>query len=228
MPKVLIVEDDKFQNQTLASWFSKRGYSVDQCYNCADAQTFLMVSTYDLIMLDWELPDGEGVKMLNEQRHKGLVTPVIILTGKSTIDDKEIGFDSGADDYLTKPFQERELDARVKAILRRPPTYVDSEIKVGDLIVCQTERVVRAKDGTVALTPKEFEVFLFLSRHLGTVFSPEAILMRAWGTDSETTSDNIRKYIQRIRTKLQDGSRAVSIVNHHGLGYSLHVESEES
>ncbi|MBX9695904.1 MAG: response regulator transcription factor [Cyanobacteria bacterium] len=227
MPKILIVEDDRFQNETLASWFTHRGYSVDQCFNCGDAATFLLVSTYDLILLDWELPDGDGVTMLRKQRHRGLATPVLILTGKSTLDDKELGFDSGADDYLTKPFQERELEARVKALLRRPPTYISSEIQVGDLTVCQSERIVKTRDGNLALTPREFEVFLFLARNLGTVFSPEAILLRAWDTKTETTSDNVRKYIQRIRSKLQNSSKLVSISTHHGLGYALQIEREE-
>ncbi len=228
MPKVLIVEDDQFQNETLASWFTQRGYSVDQCFSCGDAATYLLVSTYDLILLDWELPDGEGVSMLQKQRRRGLVTPVIMLTGKGTLDDKEVGFESGADDYLTKPFQERELEARVKALLRRPPTYVSSEMQVGDLIVCQSERIVKTSDGSLALTPREFEVFLFLARNQGTVFSPEAILKRAWDTETETTSDNVRKYIQRIRSKLQNGSQRVSISTHHGAGYALQIENAET
>lgn len=226
MTKVLILEDDKWQNQTLADWLSQRGFTVDQCFTCAEAATCLAVSSYDLILMDWNLPDGEGVDFLNRNRKRGLTTPVLMLTGKSTIDDKEIGFESGADDYLTKPYLERELDARLKALLRRPSSYLENQITVGDLIICQTEKTVKNSNGTIPLTPKEFEVLVFLARHLGTVFSPEAILKRAWDTDSETTSDNVRKYIQRIRSKLESHKSSASIATHHSLGYSLHESSD--
>ncbi len=227
MPKVLIVEDDEWQNQTLADWLTQRGYTVDRCFSCAEASTCLSVSSYDLMILDWNLPDGEGVDFLTRQRKRGLATPTLMLTGKATLDDKEHGFESGADDYLTKPYQERELEARVKALLRRPASYINDQLVVGDLTFSQTERSVKSSNGkTIPLTPKEFEVLLFLARNLGTTFSPEAILKRAWDTETETTSDNVRKYIQRIRSKLESHKCSVAIETHHSLGYSLHEKRD--
>lgn len=221
MPKVLVVEDDKMQNQTLADWFTDQDYSVDQAYSCLEAETCLAVSSYDLIVMDWELPDGEGIAIISRCRKKGIMTPVLMLTGKGTLDDKEQGFESGADDYLTKPFQERELAARVKALLRRPATYIADVIRVGDLDIYQSEKVVKRDKVTIPLTPKEFEILSFLSKSPNTVFSAEAILRRVWETDAETTADNIRKYIQRVRAKLESHGCTASISTTHGIGYAL-------
>ncbi len=221
MIKVLIVEDDDLQNQILADWFAELGYSVDRVFTCADADNFLAVSSYDLIVLDWELPDGAGVEVLTRNRRRGLATPVLMLTGKSTIDDKELGFESGADDYLTKPFQHRELAARVKALLRRPAAYFEDQIQIGDLTILESERVAKTGDKAIPLTPKEFEILLFFVKNPDTVFSSDVIIKRVWPTDTETTSENIRKYIQRLRAKLETHGSAVSITTHHSLGYSL-------
>ncbi len=221
MIKVLIVEDDDLQNQILADWFADLGYSVDRVFNCADADNFLAVTSYDLIVLDWDLPDGAGVEVLARNRKRGLATPVLMLTGKSTIDNKELGFESGADDYLTKPFQQRELAARVKALLRRPSAYVEDRIQAGDLVICESERTVRYGDRSIPLTPKEFEILLFFVKNPDTIFSSDVIIQRVWPTDSETTSENIRKYVQRLRSKLENYGSSVTIATHHSLGYSL-------
>ncbi len=224
MPKILVVDDDKNQNQAIAEWFSDRGHSVDQAFTCLDAETYLSVSSYDLVILDWNLPDGEGTDVMGRMRRRGVATPVLMLTGKSSLDDKEVGFECGADDYLTNPFHDRELQVRVKALLRRPQTYVEEVIQIGELRIYQTEKVAKAFETAIPLTPKEFDILLFLARNPNTVFSTDLILQRIWQTDSETTPDNIRKHIQRLRAKLEGSGFPDLIETHHGIGYSCRTK----
>ena len=221
MTKVLVVEDDLNQSQALADWFTDNGYSVDQAYTCLDARTFVAVSSYDMMVCDWNLPDGEGVELIREIRGKGIAIPILMLTARAAIDEKAFGFDSGADDYLTKPFHPLELQARVKALLRRPAVFVQDLVTLGDLTLNKLDRQVKVGTTVVSLSPKEFELLHFLARHPDQVVSAETILRRVWDTDTDTTADNIRKYIQRIRAKLAKSGSAINIDTLHGVGYSL-------
>lgn len=220
MPKLLVVDDDPWQNDAVRDWFLMEGHTVDQAFSAIDMRTNLSVASYDLIVLDWQLPDGEGPLLVAELRKNGSTVPIIMLTGKQTVDDKEFGFRSGADDYLTKPFQPRELSARVTALLRRT-RYVDTKFTVGDLLMDQETKSASVANQPITLTKTEFDVLLLLAKSPSKIFSSDLILQRVWESDSESTADIIRKYIQRLRSKLESKSALVTIKTHHGTGYSL-------
>lgn len=227
MPKLLIVDDDPWQNDAVKDWFVLQGYIVDQAFSVNDMRTNLAVSSYDLMILDWQLPDGEGPALVAELRRNGSNLPIIMLTGKESLDDKEFGFKSGADDYLTKPFQPRELSVRVAALLRRT-RYVDSRFTVGDLCMDQDARMAMVGEAQLVLTKTEFDVLLLLAKSPSKTFSSDAILQRVWESDSESTAEIIRKYIQRLRSKLEAQNSSVRIKTHHGAGYSLERSPEPS
>lgn len=225
MPKLLVVDDDPWQNDAVRDWLVMEGHTVDQAFSAIDMRTNLSVASYDLIVLDWQLPDGEGPLLAAELRKKGSTVPIIMLTGKQTVDDKEVGFRSGADDYLTKPFQPRELSVRVAALLRRT-RYVDTRFTVGDLSMDQDSKSASVSNEPLTLTKTEFDVLLLLAKSPSKIFSSDLILQRVWESDSESTADIIRKYVQRLRSKLESKNSVVSIKTHHGAGYSLELPAQ--
>ncbi len=133
MPRLLIIEDDESLSNTMQDWFKAQNMEPEAVTTAREGMEKLTFYSYDVVIVDWGLPDSTGIALLKEYRGKGGITPVLMLTGRSAVDDKEIGFDSGADDYLTKPFHLRELSARVRALLRRPDAFVSSAIKAQDL-----------------------------------------------------------------------------------------------
>ena len=159
--------------------------------------------------------------MLEEFRASGGNAPVLMLTGKDSISDKELGLDTGADDYLTKPFHGKELTARIKALLRRPPNLVSDVLKVGDLVLERADFRVTRNGQEVRLLPKEFALLEFFMRYPNRVFSAEALLERVWVSESEATVDAVTSCIKRLRKKLEiDGDKSpISTV--HGVGYKL-------
>jgi DNA-binding response OmpR family regulator len=178
---------------------------------------------YDLIVLDVNLPAVSGLDVCRAFRHRGGTTPIIMLTVNQTIDDKEFGFDAGADDYLTKPFHVRELSARVKALLKRGGMpQQGSVLRAGTIEVNPQEHKV-TKDGvTIDLMPKEFALLEFLMKHPNQVFNADTLVQRVWPSSSQATPETIRSHITRIRQKLSDDSLIVTV---HGLGYKLRIET---
>ena len=222
MTKLLLVEDEKNFAAAVEDWLSSDGYLVDCASTGPSALTLLKVNVYDLIILDINLPGLSGVDVLRTFRAHGGKTPVIMLTGARTIDDKELGFDAGADDYLTKPFNMRELSLRVKSLLKRSqPASQENELTVGAIILNKAEHKV-TKDGIeVNLLPKEFMLLEFFMENPGVVFSSDAILQRVWPASSESSPDTIRSYITRIRQKLDADKENQIIATVHGVGYKL-------
>lgn len=181
----------------------------------------LKVSEYDLVILDWTLPKLAGVEVLKEHRRLGGQTPVLMLTGKDKISDKEEGFDAGADDYLTKPFHGKELTVRIKALLRRPPNLVKDVLRVGELVLEKENFSVRRGESEIRLLPKEFALLEFLMRHPNQVFSAEALLERVWVSESESTVEAVTTCIKRLRRKLESDGTPSPIATVHGVGYKL-------
>lgn len=222
MTKLLIVEDDKNFALALQEWLHGDGYLVDCAYTGPEALAQLKVNEYALIVLDVNLPGLSGIDVLRTFRGHGGKTPVLMLTGNKTIDDKELGFDAGADDYLTKPFQMRELSMRVKAILKRvSPSTQLNKLSVGSITLYRAEHRITMDGIEVELLPKEFNLLEFFLEHPGIVFNAEAIVRRVWPSSSDATPDTIRSYITRLRQKLGASKDNQIIATVHGVGYKL-------
>ncbi|HEY9720267.1 MAG TPA: response regulator transcription factor [Trichormus sp.] len=223
MAKILVVEDQQHFVDLINDWLSAEGYLVDCASTGSDALRLLKQCEYDLIVLDVNLPAVSGLDVCRAFRHRGGTTPIIMLTVNQTIDDKEFGFDAGADDYLTKPFHVRELSARVKALLKRGGMpQQGSVLRAGTIEVNPQEHKV-TKDGvTIDLMPKEFALLEFLMKHPNQVFNADTLVQRVWPSSSQATPETIRSHITRIRQKLSDDSLIVTV---HGLGYKLRIET---
>jgi len=194
---------------------------VDVATTGEEALNLLKTSNFDLIILDISLPGISGVEVLVQYRAMGGPTPVLILTGRGALKDKEEGLDNGADDYLTKPFHLRELSARMRAMLRRPRTTLDNTLRFKDLEMDPSSFRVYKGEEEVHLARMEFALLEFLIRHKGQVFSPEALLDRVWASDSERSPESLRTLIKKLRRKIDSPGEDTLIENVHGVGYRL-------
>lgn len=221
MPKILFVDDDANQLEAIKGWFDRAGHQLDFAVNAAAARDYLAVVHYDLVILDWNLPDGTGLEVLQELRRGGSRVPILMLTGNSGIDFKEAGFSSGADDYLTKPFELKELGLRVEALLRRPDTYTGTVLKAAGIEIDTSTFSVTRNGKPVKLQPKEFSLLVFFMRNQRKVFTAEAILERVWSTDQSLGSESVRKCVQRLREKIDEDGAPSLIKTSHTRGYSF-------
>jgi DNA-binding response OmpR family regulator len=221
MVKILLVEDDSDMAATINKWLTSEQHVVETVHNGREGFERLEVCQYDLIILDWQLPEMSGLDICKQFRARQGVTPIIMLTGKSTVADKTSGLDSGADDYLTKPFSMTELSARLRALLRRPPVSTSNVLHVGNLVVDPIKHTVTRNNVRVYLLPKEFALLEFLMRHPEEVFSVEALLQRVWHSDSDASIDAIRTCVKRLRDKIDPGSENSVIETIPRVGYKL-------
>jgi DNA-binding response OmpR family regulator len=226
MAKVLVVEDDKDLAQTVERYLKGQGFDVDRVADGLEASSHLRTYPYDLILLDWQLPGMSGVEILREIRIRGVATPVIMVTGLDGIEHTEQGLESGADDYITKPYDLRELLARVKSVLRRAQGQVtDSVLKAGQISLDPKPRRVTVAGQVVELLPKEFQLLQFFMLNANEVFSPNALLDRVWPTDSEATADAIRSTFKRLRKKVDDQGLVLKTV--YGVGYMIDTSGDK-
>jgi DNA-binding response OmpR family regulator len=221
MAKLLVVEDDAELCGMIEDWLTHEHYQVEATGNGRDALEKLTFYEFDLILLDWELPETSGLEICTVFRQRGGTTPILMLTGKKTIDDKELGLNSGADDYLTKPFHMKELSARVRAILRRSSNQLSNVLKAGDLSLDPISfRVMRGAD-EIQLQKREFALLEFFMRNQSRVFSPDALLERVWASESDATAEAIRTCLKRLRQKIDEPGKDSVIKTVHGVGYKL-------
>jgi len=219
--KILLVEDDLEMCEVVTDWLTDEHYTVDVVNTGNDAVERLRFDKYDVLIFDWQLPDLTGIEVCKRFRSKGGKTPVLMLTGKSEIVDKETGLDAGADDYLTKPFHPRELSARVRALLRRSGEIKQNVLSCGDIELDPQGFKVTKAGQEVALLPKEFALLEFFLRHPNQVFSPEALLDRVWSAESEASPDTIRVHITKLRGKIDTEGQQSIIKTIHRQGYKL-------
>lgn len=225
MAKILLVEDEPDIADLITAWLKSDHHVVDCVNSGEDAISLLTIYQFDVIILDWMLPGVSGVEVCRKFRNRGGITPILMLTAKKHVDEKEAGLDAGADDYLTKPFELKELSARIRALLRRPSAFSGAVLKVGQLVMDTSTYKVMRTDEEVQLLPKEFALLEFFMRHPNQVFSAEALLDRVWTSDSEASPETIRTYIKRLRKKIDEEGKPSMLNTVHGVGYKL-VEPE--
>ena len=223
MAKILLVEDDQDLVLRITKWLALERYSVEAVLNGRDALELLRNNRYDFIILDWQMPELSGIEVCRYFRANGGITPVLMLTGKSDIADKEAGLDAGADDYLTKPFHPRELCARLRALARRPAQCLDDELKVGDLILDLYKFQLRRNGVEIDLLPLEFALLEFLMRNPGRVFDSNVLLERVWPVNSEASPEAVRTCIKTLRKKIDPDGKSSIIKTVHGVGYKLEL-----
>ncbi|HEY9714458.1 MAG TPA: response regulator transcription factor [Chroococcales cyanobacterium] len=224
MPKILLVDDDVNFSRKLREFLEFDKHVVDLAHNGEDGWQFLKSYKYDVVILDWNMPGMTGVELCKKFRANEGMTPVLMLTGKDGIDDKETGFESGADDYLTKPFNARELVARIRALTRRPTNIYADKINLCGLALDSAAVRVEKNGREIQLQPKEFALLEFLMRNPNKVFGAKLLLERLWNADTEASEDTIRTYMKTLRRKIAPGDEVCPIRTVHGLGYKFEAE----
>jgi DNA-binding response OmpR family regulator len=220
MTKILVVEDDQDLAQMVRSYLLFEHYEVENVFDGSEGIIRVKTYEYDIIILDLGLPDLSGIEVLKTLREKGSRTPVLILTGKHSVEEKELGLDAGADDYVTKPFHMKELGARLRALLRRPPPISGSTLlKAANITLDVSKFKVMKNNEVVTLVPKEFQLLEFFMRHPNQVFSSEALLNRVWPNNSESAPQALRTAMKRLRKKIDPDGELIKTV--HGVGYML-------
>ncbi len=224
MSKILLVEDDLDLLKRVGDWLEFEKHSVERCSSGAEALEKLRFNSYDLSILDWMLPGLTGIEVLRQYRDAGGLTPVLMLTGKDKIDEVETGLDTGADDYLTKPFSLRELSARVRTLVRRRTGIYGQVLTIKDIKLDVAAHKV-TKDGVeIKLQPKEFALLEYLLRHPNDVFSLDRLLERIWPSESESTAETVRVCIARLRNKIDSPDSESIIRTVPKVGYQLNKD----
>lgn len=228
MAKVLLVEDDKETAAAVSMWLSREGIELVQSHNGEDGLERLFMETYDLAILDWELPGMSGLDLCRQYRDRGGKTPIIMLTGRSDINDRIDGLDMGADDYISKPFSLKELSARVRAVLRRPPAIASDILELGPLRLDPVNHIVSVSGLEIDLMPRDFSLLEFFMKNANVVFSVDALLQRVWNEEAEAGPDALRTSIKRIRQKIDRGGENTQslIENIPRVGYRLRVPKD--
>lgn len=222
MAKILLVEDECDLALLISDWLKKREHHlVEHLENGNDAYDMIQVNKYDVIILDIMLPGMSGLEICSQYRKSRGATPILMLTAKNTVEDKELGLDAGADDYITKPFALKELAARVRALLRRGTTLPSNQLNIRDIVIDPVDYSVSKAGKSVHLLPQEFRLLEFLARHPNQVFSAEDLLASVWESDTPAMLDTVRGHVKRIRQKLDTPTQNSIITNVYGVGYKL-------
>jgi two-component system copper resistance phosphate regulon response regulator CusR len=219
--RILLVEDEPRVANFIAKGLREQSYAVDLATDGEEALYQADVNAYDLIILDVMTPKKNGFEVCRELRKKGERTPVLMLTARDAVDDRVLGLDSGADDYLTKPFEFKELLARLRALLRRPAEYRPDVLQVADLLLNTADHSATRAGRPIALTAKEYSLLeLFLLRS-GRILTREEIASRVWDENFDSASNVIDVYVRRLRKKIDEGFDVPLIHTRRGEGYML-------
>lgn len=218
--KLLLAEDERSLSRVIIKILEKNNYTAEAVYNGKDALAYLESGDYDAAILDIMMPEMDGITVLKKLRAKGNRIPVIMLTAKSEIDDKVLGLDSGANDYLTKPFDTKELLARIRA-MTRSQTAADSKMSFGNISLDRATFELSSPTGSFRLANKEFQMLEILMSNPGHLFSTERLMDRIWGSDSNAEINVVWVYISYLRKKLKALHADIQITAIRNAGYSL-------
>jgi heavy metal response regulator len=222
--KILIVEDEKKVANFVKKGLQEEGYAVDLASNGEDGLIFATQNSYDLIILDIYMPRLDGLTVLRRLREEKVRTPVLLLTVRATIEDKVLGLDSGADDYLTKPFAFQELLARVRALLRRQTESGTNVLQVGDLTLDPARRAVARGSRRIDLSLKEFALLEYFMRHPGRVLTRTMIIEHVWNYDFDNETNVVDVYVNYLRRKIDVGHEIKLIHTVRGVGYVMKAD----
>jgi DNA-binding response OmpR family regulator len=219
--RILVVEDDKKVAAFLQKGLREEQYAVDVCRDGEDAAYEAQVHPYDVIILDIMLPGKDGFTICRELRENNVLTPILMLTAKDSLEDKIIGLSEGADDYLTKPFSFEELLARIRALLRRSQDYKTGILKVDDLELDPLRRTVQRAGIPITLSGKEYALLEYLLRNKGIILSQSKIIDHVWDRNYDGTSNLINVYINHLREKIDKDAEVKLIKTVRGQGYKI-------
>ena len=224
--KILLVEDEKRMAQALCQILRLENYEVDHCADGLSGLEAIETDIYDIIILDVMLPKMNGFDIAKKTRQKGIRTPILMLTAKSELDDKVIGLDSGADDYLTKPFMTKELLARIRALGRRTINSSDGTLTFGDikLDTGTVTLICTSNEQSVRLSEKEYKILEHMISNQGQILTREQLAVKIWGFESEAEYNNVEVYMSFTRKKLAFVGARTVIKAVRGIGYELRCE----
>ncbi|MDD7284963.1 MAG: response regulator transcription factor [Firmicutes bacterium] len=219
--RILIAEDQKDLNRIITKRLSAEGYYVDSCFDGEEALSYIEMAEYDGIILDIMMPKRDGLSVLHSLRKKGIGTPVLFLTARDAVEDRVLGLDSGADDYLVKPFAFDELIARIRAMTRKSAGNSSNIFSVADLVMDTASHTVTRGGREIALSAKEFSLLEYLLRNKGHVLSRTMIENNLWNFDYSGGTNAVDVYIRYLRKKVDDGFEPKLIHTVRGCGYVL-------
>lgn len=223
--KILIIEDEKLLADSLKVLLERKGFTVECVYDGETGEEYAETGVYDLLILDVMMPKMNGYQVARSVRAKRCGTPILMLTARSSLEDRIEGLNAGADYYLTKPFDSRELLACVGALLRRQGNQVD-ELTLGNTDLDLSTSTLVCGEKSVRLSAKEFDVMRYLLQSHGAILSKESILAKVWGYDSNAVENNVEVYVGFLRKKLLSIGSNVSIVSVRRMGYQLEVRQD--
>ena len=224
--RLLFAEDDRDLSAAVKALLERSGYLVDAVYDGAEAVSFAEAEEYDGIIMDWMMPDKDGIQALTEMRGKGIQTPCIMLTARDAVEDRVAGLDAGADDYLSKPFDAGELMARIRAMLRRRESYVPDTLQWEDLTLDKGSCELKCGGQSVRITGKMFQLMELFMENPRILFSVQQLMDRIWGWESEAEINVVWVNISQLRKKMNELGTSAEIRVHRGTGYSLEKKDD--
>lgn len=219
--RLLLAEDEEALSRAVCAVLKKNNYEVDPVFNGKDALDYIKTGAYDGAILDIMMPEMDGTSVLKEIRDEGISIPIIMLTAKSEVDDKVFALDMGANDYLAKPFDMKELLARIRSILRINNIQTSSKLKFSNLVLDQTSYELSTSYGSYKLTNKEYQMMELLISSPHNIFSSDLFLEKIWGYESDVDINVVWVYISYLRKKISSLKADVIIKASRGVGYSL-------
>ena len=224
--KILVIEDEKPLSESIIKYLKQEGYVCESASDFKSASVKLGTYDYDCVIVDITLPDGNGLQLIRQIKKKETLAGVIIISAKNSLGDKVDGLEIGADDYITKPFHLSELNARIKALLRRKQFNGKNEIIINELVITPEDQAVNVNNKQLALTKKEFDLLMYFVSNKNRVLTKDAVAEHLWGDniDSADSFDFIYTHIKNLRKKMTDMGGKDYIETIYGMGYKFSVE----
>jgi len=219
--RILLIEDNRRLSDVLRRTLVEDGYVVDMAYDGVEGEDLALITSYSLIILDVMLPKRDGIEVCRSLRDQHVATPILMLTARDALEDRVTGLDSGADDYLVKPFEVAELRARLRALLRRESDNKSGSLQVADLKLDPATHFVSRAEAPLDLTAREYSLLEYLMRNLNRLITREMVIQNLWNYDNTITSNVVDVYIRRLRRKVDDPYEVKLIETIRGAGYRL-------